>query len=94
MVLMAETPTPTPEPTYKSAPATEVVEEPVLPMGEPLSGTTLTGPELDMGAADAVPPPEPSWWTSSPWRLPQVIFGSVLLISGLGLILLRRRSML
>jgi hypothetical protein len=90
-VLMAETPTPTAESTYKSASETEVVEE-------PLSETAPPGSERDMSVTgsveDSTPPPEADWWTASPWRLPQVIFGAVVLISGLGLILLRRRTML
>jgi len=90
---MAETPTPTPEATYKNVQETEVVEELAPAMDEALPDVVPTGPEMNRDTTDTAPPPAPSWWVS-PWRVPQIIFGAAILISGLGLILLRRRTML
>jgi hypothetical protein len=93
---IAESPTPTPEPTFKSAPETEVVEEPVLPAQDPLAQSVPTGPESAMDTAmsePTAPAPAPHFW-ASPWRVPQIILGAVVLISGLGLLFFRRKTML
>ena len=93
---VAESPTPTPEATFKSASETEVVEEPVLPSEEPLVQDVPFNPETAMDTAASEPVssvPTPDFWVS-PWRVPQDILGAVVLISGLGLLFFRRKTML
>ena len=97
---VVESPTLTPEAMTKNAPETEGVEEEPLqemPLGEAppqeefASEVPAPQAESDVQTLSAEPSPEPSWW-SSPWRLLQVIFGAAVVVSGLGLFLLQRRS--
>ncbi|HNB52861.1 MAG TPA: hypothetical protein PK530_13010, partial [Anaerolineales bacterium] len=93
----AEPPTPTPVPTFKSAPTEEVITE-TLPFPEEPMSTTMSSQAPDVALDSAsqpveAPAPEPSFW-NSPWRIPQVILGFIVLASALGLLLFRRKTML
>ncbi len=94
---MAETPTPTPEPTYKIEQATEVVEMPILPTEAPFAQSAPAEPDVAMDTAavpeETTPAPEPDFW-ANPWRVPQVALAAVVLLSGVGMILFRRKTML
>lgn len=96
-IMMAEPPTPTAEITQKTAP-TDAIEEPapegIAPMMEnPLTHTVSLVPEADAYAAETPAPESPSFW-DSPWRIPEVLLAVVVLLTGLGLLIFRRRTML
>jgi len=88
---VVESPTQTPEVMVQ--PETEVVEEAPLeeaPLQEEFAAEA-SETESGVQAVSTEPSTGPSWW-ASPWRLLQVIFGAAVVVSGLGLFLLRRRS--
>lgn len=101
-IVAAEPPTPTPEATFKSAP-TEPVEDPLPVAEEPLTMTIMSEPEAVGGAevaadtpdstANVASSPTPGFW-ASPWRIPQAILAGLVVLSGLGLLFLRRKTML
>ncbi len=94
---MAETFTPTVEATNKSAPATAVVEAPMPAVEEPItmtfSSTMPEMPDTNPGEVQPMPVAEPNFWASR-WRVPQVVLGVVVLLSGVGLFVFRRKTML
>ncbi|GAB4579074.1 MAG: hypothetical protein Fur0022_18120 [Anaerolineales bacterium] len=98
-IVAAEPPTPTLEPTFKSAP-TEPVEDPLPVAEEPMTTTMMSEPSADQGGGDgdtlydtAAPAPQTNFW-ASPWRIPQAILAIILVLSGIGLLVFRRKTML
>lgn len=95
----AEPPTPTPVATFKGEPTQEIFEETVPSLEEPMTTTMdIQPPDVALNSASQPvespsPAPEPSFW-ASPWRIPQVILGVVILGSAIGLLLFRRKTML
>jgi hypothetical protein len=93
-IVAAEPPTPTLTPTYKGAPTSEVLEETIPSLKNPLTTTIDFLPPdvpLDDGGEDMSAPP--AFW-ASPWRVPQFILGGIVLASAVGLFLFRRKTML
>jgi hypothetical protein len=82
---VAEEPSPTEEPSLKGPPVTEEVESFAVEAVEP--GTV----DPETGITSDAPLPEPGFM-GSPWRLLQIIFGAAFILSGLGLVLLRRKK--
>ncbi|MCB9135703.1 MAG: hypothetical protein H6636_09770 [Anaerolineales bacterium] len=94
-IQMVEPPTPTAEITQKTAP-TEAIEETAPMMENPVTDTVSLAPEASLSDtyATEIPAPEtPSFW-DSPWRIPEVLLAIVVLLTGLGLLIFRRKTML
>ena len=95
---VAEGPTLTPEALTKNAPETETVMIEEEPLQEPLlDAAPLPEDAFENQTFPIEASPEPGWWamlfgTFTPWRLLQIIFGGAVIVSGLGLFLLRRRN--
>jgi len=93
-----EEPTPTAEATFKSQQEDGAAEQSIPAADEPMTATLL-GPEpavaggTDMDATNPAPEPSPDFW-ASPWRIPQLLLAIVVIASGLGLFIFRRKTML